>query len=145
MSEPPALVFLCGGLTGKSQDEIENLIDDDAKSLTKSRYFGIGKDLDPTLHPHDLGETARVFPTIKIESGNVKWTGPKISGGKRLGYIEGEIGEEGMFLTHYNTHVGKSGWYWECRHDKNYNILVNPKGAIISNQEIFPGQDLVRK
>ena len=142
----PIMIFSCGGFKGKEQEEIEDLLgDDDARSVSKPRYFGVGKDIDPTLIPHNLGDTSRVTPNIKVTDDGVVWNGEKISAGTRLGYVEGELGEEGVFLTHYNTHVGLDGWYAKCKQDANYNIIVNPKGAIISVKDIFPGQVLLRK
>ena len=140
------MIFSCGGFKGLEQDEIEALLDDDdARSVSKPRFFGVGRDIDPTLIPHNLGESSRQDPNIKITEEGVIWNGDKISAGTRLGYLEGELGEEGVFLTHYNSHVGLDGWYGKCKQDKNYNIIVNPKGAIISVNDIFPGQVLLRK
>ena len=142
----PVLIFSCGGLEGKDQKEIERLIDDDdLRSVTKPRFFGVGKDIDPTLIPHDLGERARTPAPVEITELGVKWLGGPLKPGSRLGFVEGELGEEGVFLDHYNTLVGKDGWYWKCKEDKNYNIIVSSKGSIICTKNISAGDYLIRK
>jgi hypothetical protein len=139
----PLLVFNCGGLQGR-EDDVEDLVDDDARSIEKARHFGANKDFDPTLLPHDLGDQARENSSIQEVEGGIKWIGPRIDPGTRLGYVEGELGEEGIFLPFFNTQIAKQGWYWMCAQGDN-NITVNQKGAIVSVKEILPGQFLIRK
>jgi hypothetical protein len=141
------MIFSCGGLNNIDEETRETLVDeeDDARSIGRDRYFGPNKDIDPTRIPHKLGENSRTEAPVQITDEGVKWCGHPLSPGDRLGFIEGELGEEGIFLSHYNTHVGKQGWYWICKEDADYNIVVSPKGAILSKSQILPGQFLLRK